>query len=535
MTVGWNKSRRRKDCLFLFFIILAAGIMTAVYITAGRNNYGMEGDEVFSYISSTAMGGFKQICFLDDQTWYHAEYFKDALTATGEECFNIKMVVENQAMDTHPPLYYLFLNFVCSVFSGQFSVWFGIGLNIFFMILAGISLYLLLQYFLNNRFMALFLSMVFCCSELSVNMVLFIRMYVLLMALVVFQSWYHMKLYDRVLAEENGFTIKRHVKHYLLLMLITILGALTHYYFLIYQCLIAAIYVLGLWLHKRYRDVFRYIGTMAVSGGIYVCLYPAMLNHVFFKYRGREAVHKFLKEGTVFGDVISMFGEFNDQLFKGWLLPICLLLLLLTAFLIIRKKVEWRAVGRGLILILPSFIYFFGISKASPYVSIRYVSPVAPLLFTALAVWAKYLTEHMNVKALWQRRSCMAVCLILFLTSFYFFDSPVKSSYFAERKAVVDELAREADYCVYITADEYNWKMWEDYVNYPLFEGLFFIDGRYKNPITDDKLKEQDRLVIYIDKALDQNEIYEYLKEYLSLSDYEIKYETSYTYIVMAK
>ena len=103
--------------------------MISIFIFAGINNYGMEGDEVFSYISATSMGGFKGICYLDDQTWYDADYFKNALTATDEECFNLKMVVENQAMDVHPPLYYIFLNFVASIFAGRFSTWFGIGLK----------------------------------------------------------------------------------------------------------------------------------------------------------------------------------------------------------------------------------------------------------------------------------------------------------------------------------------------------------------------------------------------------------------------
>lgn len=100
--------KRKRDNLFMLFCALAAAVMIMTYVFAAGRNYGMEGDEVFSYISSTTMGGFKEICFLEDQTWYDADYFSNALTATGEECFNAKMVVENQAMDTHPPLYYLF-------------------------------------------------------------------------------------------------------------------------------------------------------------------------------------------------------------------------------------------------------------------------------------------------------------------------------------------------------------------------------------------------------------------------------------------
>lgn len=93
----------------------------------------------------------------------------------------------------------------------------------------------------------------------------------------------------------------------------------------------------------------------------------------------------------------------------------------------------------------------------------------------------------------------------------------------------------EIPYCVYITGDEYNWKMWEDYINYPVFEGLFFIDGNVKAVIEDEALKQAKKLVIYVDKALDLGEMQEYLQKYLPLQQYEICYETSQIYLLLAR
>jgi hypothetical protein len=515
-------------------VMITVLIIIVVCITAGKRTYGMEGDEVFSYISATSMGGFKQICFLDDQTWYDASYFENALTATGEERFNVKMVVENQAMDTHPPLYYIFLNFICSVFEGKFSRWFGIGLNIFFLLLTGIGLYLLMQHFLNNKYMSLFLTAVFCCSYFTLGMVLFIRMYMLLMALVVFQSWYHIRFYENVMKKPEGYLVKMHIVQYLILIVLTVLGGLTHYYFLVYQALIAAVYVLELWLNKRYKDIFRYIGAMIVSAIVYICLYPAMLNHIFFKYRGRDAVHKFLKEGTLFGDVISMFESFNKRLFGNWLIVIIVVLTGITTCLIIAKRISVKNVAKDFLLILPCLVYFFGISKASPFSSVRYVSPIAPLLFAGIAIWAKKLVEVFPVKKLYSKLGCIIISACLCFTSVYTFDEPLKDAYFLERKEIVDELSKEVEYCVYISGDAYNWKMWEDYINYPEFEKLFFIDGRYMKTITDERMKQADSFVLYIDKALDLNAMISYLKTYLAPKQYEVVYETSYTYIILA-
>lgn len=523
--------KKRSNSLFLMAFIVAILLIIAVNVISNKNNYGMEGDEVFSYISATSEGGFRGVCFLEDQTWYDADYFSNALTATGSERFNIGMVVENQAMDTHPPLYYIFLNFVCSILEGKFSQWYGIGLNIFFMIGVEIGLFLLLDYFIKNRYASLFLSTAFCCSFLAINMVLFIRMYVLLMAIVLFQSWYHLKLYDWM-KESEDFSIKRNWKKYGVLLFLTIIGGMTHYYFLVYQCLISALFVLACWQLKRYKDILRYVGIMICSAVIYVVLYPASLTHMFFKYRGQEAVHKFLKESTLADEVYSMFKAFSNQLYKGMLAWILLILIVVTGILLWKKRLSYKEMIRLMIVGLPAFIYFVGIAKASQFVSVRYISPVAALIYAVLVIWAWYLLKALNLKGGFCVGGIVVLLSTVFLSVVYFFNVPIKSEYFAERKALVEEVANETDYCVYITGDEYNWKMWEDYINYPVFDGLFFIDGQQKNAITDEKLLKQQKLLFYVDKALDLDDVYGYLQEYLPLNNFEVKYETSYTYII---
>ena len=514
-------------------ILVAAILVISINIIAGKTNYGLEGDEVFSYISSTSMGGFKGICYLDDQKWYDADYFRNAVTATGQERFNVKMVIENQAMDTHPPLYYFFLNLVCSVFEGQYSRWFGIGLNIFFMLFVGLGLYLLLQYFVQNKHISLISATIFCCSYLAVNMTLFIRMYVLAMAITLFQSWYHLIVYNKMISV-NEYPFKKYGRDYVSLFLLTISGGLTHYYFLVYQCLISAEFVLMLFIRKRYKDMCRYAAAMMASALIYICLYPVALQHLFFKYRGRDAVHKFLKESGIFNEVFAMLSTFNSQLFKGTLFVIMLTLFCLTVFLIIKKKIGLFQLGKLCFLVLPSVIYFYVISKASPFITIRYISPVSALLYAAVIVWAKILIDtagRNNIK----KTASIFLCICLFFSSFYFFKKPVKAAYFAERMDVINELSKKSSYCVYIGDDMAYWRMWEDYINYSVFRGLYFIDGQKKSPITDECFLEQENLVIYIDTNLEPEDIFAYLNTYLPSYQYEIKYTTNYTYIVLGE
>lgn len=520
---------------FLFISIITSFLLIIVInIIAAKFNYGMEGDEVFSYISSNSMGGFKEVCFLQDQTWYNSNYFSDALVATGNECYNFKMVVENQAMDTHPPLFYIFLNSVTSFFSGKFSRWFGVGLNIFFMLLVWIALYQLLYYFIHQQNLSMVYSTIFCCSRFSVNMVLFIRMYVLLMALCLAQTNLHLKTYDKMI-EVTDFSFRKHRKDYILLSLWTILGAMTHYYFIIYQCLISILYVMGLLINKKKRNSIYYICSMIFSALIYIILYPAVLNHLFFKYRGRDAIHKFLKGSSLFNEIISMFNEYNSQVFKGLLIPVIILFTFFTILLLLYKKITLASIIHNIIYIIPVSIFFGGISKASPFVSIRYISPIVAVLFAFTVIWGVKIVNHTIVKKPTKNYLYTLTCLMFALICIYFYKIPIKEPFFAEKRDVMNYMADNTDYCVYISGDSYNWKMWEDYIYYPDFKGLFFIDGIAKKLIVDSKLYDLKNLTIFIDNSLDKDVIIDYLKCYLPYNDYNIKYISQYTYIIMAK
>lgn len=523
---------KNKIGLNTIWIILSMIVITLVTIFAAMHNYGMGGDEVFSYISSTSMGGYKKVCYLKDQTWYDAQYFSNALTTTGSERFNIKMVFDNQAMDTHPPLFYVMLNLICSFFPGVFSRWFGIILNLAFMLGTDYVLYLLIDYFLKNRKLSLLLSTIFCCSSFAVYMVLFIRMYVMLMFFSVLQTLFHLKYYDYTENEENS-TRKERCGKYVCLFVITFLGAMTHYYFLAFQFLISVTLIICLAVKKRRKSITRYMLSMILCAITYICCYPAAITHIFLKYRGRDAVHKFLKTNTFFDESVSMFRQFNNDTFRGTLGIIITLLIVLTVIGTIRKKVAVKVIGKGFILIMPLIIYFCCISKASPFVTERYISPVAALIYVFVIVWLFYVVDRCFT-GLHKRITSVVLCAIIFMTTFYV-GEPVKDNYFSEREQIINRLAKTTDYCVYISGDKFDWKMWEDYINYPQFNALYFIDGANMNPITDDKMLSQGKMVIYIDKALDLADTEHYLASYMPDLNYKTVYETNYTYIVDAE
>ena len=224
-----------------------------------------------------------------------------------------------------------------------------------------------------------------------------------------------------------------------------------------------------------------------------------------------------------------MFNAFNKELFKGTLTFVLGFLAAATILLTIRKKFRWEVFRIYLLLIAPSVIYFWGISKASPYTDTRYISPVAALIYIFLILWMKLLWEGIG----WSKNTGYAVCCVtMSLLIFFFPVRPIINLAYAERAQVVKELAGECEYCAYITGDEYNWKMWDDFLLYPEFNALFLINGIEKKPITDEKFLSQEKLVVFIDNALDQNDIIAYLKESFPEMTYELKYEEPYVNIL---
>ena len=96
----------------------------------------------------------------------------------------------------------------------------------------------------------------------------------------------------------------------------------------------------------------------------------------------------------------------------------------------------------------------------------------------------------------------------------------------------MDSLAEHTSCCMYVTGDEYNWKMWEDYVIYPQFDALFFVDGRKRENITDEEIRRQRNLAVFVDNSLDYEETIDYLQKQLCIQNYEILYQTPYIYII---
>ena len=131
---------------------------------------------------------------------------------------------ENQANDVHPPLYYIFVHTICSFFPNVFSKWETLTLNLVFLAIVDILVYFIAKLLMKNQWASFWAMMLNGMTVLCLNMVLFLRMYVLMTVFVLGVALLFLKYWNRSLDK----------MFYILLFFLSVGGALTQYYFLIY-------------------------------------------------------------------------------------------------------------------------------------------------------------------------------------------------------------------------------------------------------------------------------------------------------------
>ena len=119
-----NRKRVYDLLIYLLFIVLM--VLTI------KNKDNLYVDELGNYGMANNVGG-TSIVIEDGKTYYPSAIpWMEYMTVDAEHRFDYKNVWKNQAEDVHPPLSYMFLHTICSIFPGIFSIWSAAVINIVF-------------------------------------------------------------------------------------------------------------------------------------------------------------------------------------------------------------------------------------------------------------------------------------------------------------------------------------------------------------------------------------------------------------------
>ena len=378
-----------------WLLILCIIIQTILYFFVGTHKEYLHIDEAYSY----GLSNYDKINIQDNQDffndWHNKKYYENYLSIQDEESWNFKPVYENQKNDVHPPLYYFFLRLAMEITKGQFSKWSGIILNILIYIFITIFMYLILKRLFkdekNEKIKSTILAFISSITLASISNAIYIRMYALLTLEILITIFLNIKL-----LEKNNIS----KKILFAIFISTLSGILTHYYYLFFIPIIYLIFIIKYIKEKNIKMGIYYTLTIFTAGIFSIIIFPYIIQHMFFGYRGQGVISNFQNIKEIGLYIWNHIYNLNYYGFNGILFFIFLIIFLILIYKKIFKKEKLKINKEKInilkIILLPSSFFFLMSAISSPWRVLRYIVPVCALLFVSIIYFLYKLIESIS-------------------------------------------------------------------------------------------------------------------------------------------
>ncbi len=484
-------------------IALTIGIIAA-FLIIGSFKVGYDIDEMYTYgLSNHQFAGSIQPD-IEEGTPYTGEEVLLAYTAVDEDhTFDYANVAENQKRDVHPPLYYLLVHTVCSLFPGTFSGMYALIINALLAAVVFWQIVWLFRRFIKKQSLAIIFSLLFIFTMGFVNSVVFFRMYILLTV------WTNalIMLFCKYKPEENNW------QFYVLLALFILGGMLTQYYFIIFAAFACIVYAIRVVLARNWKKLIISIVSVAVGLVIAYLLFPAMIKQIFGSYRGRSAFES-IASGGYFDHLANYVQILNLEVFG------CLFILLV-CFGVILGILSYRKSRRNqnknqniyrvsprthhidiwmyLQLIIPVVCYIIVIARIAPYDSDRYLTDIMGLLY--IFVFAILI----NLAARLSGRVVGGVVIAAILTLVCSYQSGVPFMYLDENEHISEINSLDDPPCLFIYSER--WRTIPNFIELENLDQIVFVNGDNTDLLDEEEHQNYDRLLLYVVSGYDSDEI----------------------------
>ena len=382
---GIMKNTKIKHTLAVL-LLLAAGLALMLFYASRKQGYHV--DELYTYELTNYPGGFYALedGYLD--SWHDGSFYQASLTAG--QPFDYSIPWNNQKIDVHPPLYYCLVYTAESLCPGLGLPWVGLLPN-FVCLLAGAAVLYLAAKRLTGHFWPAWTAA--ACWLLSVGvqgMAVFTRMYSLMMLEGIALVYCHVVLWQ---ALQRGTKPPRAV--WAGLFAVTMAGALTQYFFLVFCFFLCGLFGLWLLVTRRFRAAGAYV--LAEFGGLGAAYlaFPTMQQHIFSGSRGKQAFSSVFDLSALADWAASLGRVF--RLLAAQFGGLLLWAVVLGAAAVVLWRRGLRLRGSGLFaagLLLASAGYVVLIDKAAPFEADRYYVVVYGAVVLAAAVVLAKLVQN---------------------------------------------------------------------------------------------------------------------------------------------
>ncbi len=464
---------RRERLAYVTVVVLVA--ILAIFF--GSRKVGYHVDEIWNYGLANNMGSIvPNIEF--GKVYTGMGPFENFLEVRDGERFNYVNVWHNQADDVHPPLYYIFVHTVCSLFPNTYSKWYGIAVNLIWMVFILYFLFKLAKSITNDSVSSIGIVLAYGVSVAFLDTLLFIRMYTQFTFFAIAAAYLFKVYWDRDLDR----------KFYILYALLAILGLLTHYYFLIYIFFMSGMFAIHLIQNKRFKEIRSCIITAGAAGMIYLALWYHIARHLFRGYRGKEALRAAVTPGGLVSKATRLFMALSLEGFGSILIVFFVFILFNLGKKAVKKELHF---SYEYALLLAGLLYFLVVAKISPFTDFRYTMPVVFIFFISVfinttEILGRFLKKNRAsycLTALFIAFSAFGICHLHFY---------VPVDYYSAEEIEIDKKLENEDCAVFIG------DVWEALTYYPKVQST----KSYMFLNEDDKdilLSNKDRMVIVPD------------------------------------
>ncbi len=365
------KIDNKKAGIILSVIIILSLAISTFYMATKQ---GFHEDELLTYNLANSS---KQLSV--DGGWNSYDDFNEYLAVSENDRFDYAQVYENQIIDaSHPPFYYALVHTVCSLFPNVFSKWLAYSINVLAMVGILILLFKIGKKVTGNNLYALIASGAYALSIACITTTIYLRMYATLTFFVL------AFLYMSLVMYEKKNTVR--LPDCLMLTLIVILGILTQYYFILFAGLIGLVFFVFKIKDRNIKDLVKYIVAAVIGAVIALCIYPYIISNVLGGNRGFGSLDlSNLELVTIFTYLVYKLCTYVQILAKDlflnqiWLFAVCAGFAV-GAGIYFRFVKKHKLNRKAMFIIIPTLVYFIGISLVSPFNSDRYVMASLPLI-----------------------------------------------------------------------------------------------------------------------------------------------------------
>lgn len=440
--------------------------------------------------------------------WKTKEEANEYMTIRKGDVTNLFSVYYNQSRDVHPPLFYIIVHIVSVICFGIFSKYIIFAINLVFFILTCYSIKRICKT-INKEKYTIPILVLYGLSMGAISTMMFLRMYQMLIFFVLECLYIHLKIIKENLELDKKTSLR--------LIVITILGFLTHYYYCVFAIFEFAVMLYIMIKNKKIDSIKKYIKCHIISALIGIVLFPASIYHIFFSYRGFNAE----LENTYIQRIIGNIKELSTAYSASIPIFSVVSIIILTLYLYRIKKAKSDTESRRTLvaIIVPTILYFFTVSLIAPQ-SGRYISAIFPVLSIIFFISLDVILEKIKKEKL--ATICGVTITIVISTYGIIYCKP--QYLYTEYKNAVD-IAKENTKTKYICICDNNFTYLSNMPEFMIYDKSMIINYNEDNLeiIKNNKeIENETEIIVSIKKWLNYPEIIENIMKYTQFNKFEI-------------